>query len=104
MAAIAQSAGELVEVAGPLGQHQAVPATVECLSDITCYLGGPGLVGGQVFVNGCDSARGGRVGFTGVGELSEVHAEHGDWALRRLTQVDAEVGLFRAIGCRLVLA
>src|SRR6266516_5273292 len=85
MAAIAQSAGELVEVAGPLGQHQAMPATGERLSDISRHLGGPGLVGAQVSIDGCDSARGGRVGFTGVGELREVHPEHGDWTLRRLT-------------------
>jgi len=104
MATIAQRAGELIEVTGPLGQHQAVPATGECLSDITYLLGGPGLVGGQVLVNGCDTARGGGVGFTDVRELGVVHAEHGDWALRRLTQVDAEVGLFWAVRCRSVLA
>lgn len=42
----------------PLGQYQAIPAPGQCFGDITCHLGGPGPVGGQVLIDSCDSAGG----------------------------------------------
>jgi len=57
-----------VRQAAALGQ--AVPASGEGLGDVTRDLGGSSVVVDEVFVDGCDPAKGGGVGFAGVGELS----------------------------------
>jgi hypothetical protein len=56
VAAFPQRSSEPVDVSGPLGQHQAVPAAVQCLDDVGGDLASAGVVGNQVAVDRGDAA------------------------------------------------
>ncbi len=72
MSLIAEDVSELVKVAQPLGQHEAVSASGERLGDIIGDLRCPRGISGEVLVDGGDPARSGRVGLSGVAELCRV--------------------------------
>jgi hypothetical protein len=73
---LTQDVDQPVDVAGPLGQDQAVPATFEGSGDVSGHLPGPRLVGDQGAVDRCDSAGSGRVGSTAVSEHRGMHDQH----------------------------
>jgi hypothetical protein len=66
MPALAQHGHEPVQVLGPLGEHEAVPAASEGGDDVVCDLAGAGVVGDQVAVDRCDAAGCGGIGVAGV--------------------------------------
>ena len=85
--------GELVEVCGPLGQHEAVPSSARASATSAATWRGPCVVGGQVFVDRGDPAGSGRVGVAGVAERgSGARAGHG-LAGVRVAEPDVEAGL-----------
>jgi hypothetical protein len=57
LAALAECAGEPVEVGDPFGEDQAVPPALQSFGDIVGDLPGAGLVGDQVPVDRDDPAR-----------------------------------------------
>jgi hypothetical protein len=74
---VPEGCGEPVEVAGPLGEYQAVPSPGQCLGDVIGDLGGSAVVGDQVPVDRRHAARRGRLGVSGVAESGGMHAEDG---------------------------
>jgi hypothetical protein len=66
---LAQQAGELFQVAGPVGEDQAVAVLAECGEDVRDDLPGALLISGQVPVDGRHAARAGGVGVGADGGL-----------------------------------
>src|SRR5215212_6070580 len=66
MPAKAQRGHQPVQVLGPLGEYEAVPATSESGHDVIGDLSGAGPVGDQIAVDRRDAAGGGGVGVAGV--------------------------------------
>ena len=60
--AVPECVGDPVEMPGPLGQHQAVPASVQGRVHVAGELGGAGVIGDQVPVDRCHPAGSGRLG------------------------------------------
>jgi hypothetical protein len=76
-AALPELVGEAFDMGGPLGQDQAVPASFPCCRHIVDYLGGAGVVGHEVAVDGGHSARFGGIGVTDVVVDGVVDVQHG---------------------------
>jgi hypothetical protein len=74
---LAQQAGELFRMAGPVGEDQAVAVLAECGEDVRDDLPGALLISGQVPVDGRHAARAGRVGVAIVPVRSRVNVQHG---------------------------
>jgi hypothetical protein len=73
---LAQQAGELFQMAGPVGEDQAVAVLAECgegvCDDLPCAL----LISDQVSADGRHTARAGRVGVAVVPVRSRVNVQH----------------------------
>src|SRR4051794_6694378 len=65
----------MVQVPGPLGEHQAVPTTGQSGNHIVGDLTGASVVGDQVPVDGGDAAGGRRFGVAGVAEAGRVDVQ-----------------------------
>ena len=75
VAQLAEHGDQTVKVTQPLSQHEAVPASGECIRDVTNDLGRPDRIGGEVVVDRGDPAWGGRVGLSRVTELRGMDAQ-----------------------------
>jgi hypothetical protein len=78
MPGIPQQVGEPFQVAGPVGEDQAVAILAKCGEDVRDDLPGALLIGGQVPVDGRHATRTGRVGIAVVLVRGRVDVQHGD--------------------------
>ena len=76
MPGLAQQAGELFQMAGPVGEDQAVAVLTERGEDVRDDLPGALLISGQVPVDGRHAAGTGRVGVAVVPVRSRVNVQH----------------------------
>ncbi len=77
MPGLAQPTGEPFQLAGPIGEDQAVAVLAKCGKDVQDDLPGALLIGGQVPVDGRHAARARRIGVTVVPVRGRVHVQHG---------------------------
>src|SRR5688572_12891764 len=87
---------EALDMGGPLGEDQAVPAAFQRGYHVVDDLSGAGVVSDEVAIDGCHPTGLGGVGVTGVAEPGLVHVDYG---YRRLDGV-LELELRRVVAGR----